>query len=149
MTSPSASTASRRMIFVNSSGWLALYNRNDPHHAAARALWEELRNQSVRLVITDYVLDQVYTALKVFGSLHAAQAIQQVMKNSQLVRLFMVDTVIFDRAWRVFVEDEQPQWTFTDCINFSVIQYLGITEVFTFDPSFAHPSIKVIPAAGA
>ncbi len=143
MTAPL--TPARRAIFVNSSGWLALYNRNDPHHPAARALWEQLHGQPVRFVTTDYVLDQVYTVLKVFGSLHSAQAVQAVVKNSQLVRLFMVDAVIFDRAWRVFVEDEQPQWTFTDCVNFSVIQYLGISEVFTFDPSFAHPSLTIIP----
>jgi predicted nucleic acid-binding protein len=140
-----ASSSSRGTIFVNSRGWLALYNNNDPNHAAARALWEELRNQPVRFISTDYVLDQVYTALKVFGSLHTAQAVQQLVKNSQLVRVFMVDSVIFDRAWRVFVEDEQPQWTFTDCVNFSVIQYLGINEVFTFDASFAHPSMSVVP----
>ena len=135
----------RRAIFINSSGWLALYNRNDPNHSAARALWDHLRTQPVRFVTTDYVLDQVYSALKVFGSLHAAQAVQQVVKGSQLVRLFMVDAVIFDRAWRVFVEDEKPEWTFTDCVNFSVIQYLGLTEVFTFDPSFAHPSLTILP----
>jgi predicted nucleic acid-binding protein len=135
----------RRMIFVNSSGWLALYNTKDPNHQAARQLWEHLRNQPVQLVITDYVVDQVYTALKVFGSLQPAQAFQQLLKNSHLVRFFMTDTVIFDRAWRVFVEDDQPQWTFTDCINFAVIQYLGISEVFTFDPNFTHPGLATIP----
>jgi predicted nucleic acid-binding protein len=143
MTAPL--TPARRAIFVNSSGWLALYNRNDPNHPAARALWEELRDLPVRFITTDYVLDQVYTVLKVFGSLQAAQAMHQLVSNSQLVRLFMVDAVIFDRAWRVFLEDEQPQWTFTDCINFSVIQYLGISEVVTFDPNFAHPSLTTIP----
>src|SRR5512144_624373 len=110
----------RRSIFVNASAWLALYNRNDPNHEAARQLWEHLRTQPVRLVLTDYVLDQVYTALKMFGSLHAAQAMHEMMRTSQVVRLFMTDTVIFDRAWRVFAEDDHPGWTFTDCINFAV-----------------------------
>lgn len=136
----------RRTIFVNSSGWLALYNTRDPNHEVATQLWEHLRSQPVRFVITDYVLDQVYSTLKVFGSLHAAQAMQQSIKNSQMVRLFMVDTVIFDRAWRVFVDDEHPQWTFTDCINFAVIQYLGISEVLTFDSNFSHPGLAIIPS---
>jgi predicted nucleic acid-binding protein len=143
MTSPAPST--RRTIFVNSSALLALYNNNDPNHPAARALWDQLRNQPVRFVITDYVLDQIYTALKVFGSLQAAQAVQQLVKSSQLVKVFMVDSVIFDRAWRLFVEDEQPHWTFTDCVNFAVIQYQGISEVFTFDDNFAHPSVTTVP----
>jgi predicted nucleic acid-binding protein len=57
----------------------------------------------------------------------------------------MTDSVIFDRAWEVFAADEQPQWTFTDCINYSVIQYLGISEVFTFDTLFTAPGIVSIP----
>lgn len=136
----------KRTIFVNSSGWLALYNSRDPNHEAAKQLWAYLRDQPVRFVITDYVIDQVYTALKMFGSLHAAQAFQDVLRNSQLVKFFMTDTVIFDRAWRVFVEDDHPQWTFTDCVNFAVIQYLGISEVFTFDANFSDPGLAIIPS---
>ena len=135
-----------RTIFVNSSGWLALYNPNDPHHEAAVRLWEDLRAQPVRFLTTDYVLDQVYTVLKVFGSLQAAQAFNQVITSSSLVRLFMTDSVIFDRAWKVFVNDEQPHWTFTDCINYAVIQYVGVTEVFTFDPGFSAPGMAVVPS---
>jgi uncharacterized protein len=136
----------KRTIFVNSSGWLALYNSRDPNHEAASQLWAYLRDQPVRFVITDYVIDQVYTALKMFGSLHAAQAFQAVLRNSQLVKFFMTDTVIFERAWRVFVEDDHPQWTFTDCVNFAVIQYLGISEVFTFDANFSDPGLAIIPS---
>jgi uncharacterized protein len=130
-----------RSIFVNTTGWLALYNPNDPNHAAIVHLWEDLRGQPVRFVCTDYVLDEVFTALKIFGSLHAAQAFNQLITNSELVRLFMTDSVIFDRAWEVFVDDAQPRWTFTDCINYSVIQYLGLTEVITFDPNFTAPGL--------
>ncbi|MDQ5824481.1 MAG: PIN domain-containing protein [Chloroflexota bacterium] len=138
-----------RLIFVNTSGWLALYNPNDPNHAAARALWDDLRNQPVRFVTTDYVLDQVFTAMKMFGSLDAAQAIYTVVNNTSLLRFFMTDSVIFERAWKVFVDDEHPQFTFTDCINYAVIQYLGADEVFTFDPSFTAPGLIRIPSSGA
>lgn len=134
-----------RYIFINTSGWLALYNPNDPSHEAAVALWNDLRGQSLRFVSTDYVMEQVYTALKVFGSLHAAQAVNTVVNTSALIRLFMTDSVIFDRAWKVFVEDEHPDWTFTDCVNYAVIQYLAVTEVFTFDPSFTAKDFTALP----
>ncbi len=136
-----------RSIFVNTSGWLALYNPNDRNHEAAKDLWEDLRERPIRLVTTDYVLDQTFTALKVFGSLHAAQAFNELVKNSMLIRLFMADSVIFDRAWNVFVDDEQSHWTFTDCINYAVVQYLGVSEVFTFDPGFSAPGMVTIPSA--
>ncbi len=133
---------------MNSSGWLALYNPDDPNHSAARALWDDLRNQPVRFVTTDYVLDQVFTAMKMFGSLDAAQALNTVINNTSLLRFFMTDSVIFERAWKVFVDDEHPQFTFTDCINYAVIQYLGADEVFTFDPNFSAPGLVILPARG-
>ena len=136
-----------RLIFVNTSGWLALYNPNDPNHPAARALWDDLRNQPVRFVTTDYVLDQVFTAMKMFGSLDAAQALYTVVNNTSLLRFFMTDSVIFERAWKVFVDDEHPQFTFTDCINYAVIQYLGADEVFTFDRNFTAPGLVVLPSS--
>ena len=135
----------RRYVFVNTSGWLALYDRNNPNHEAAKQLWDDLRNQPVRFATTDYVLDQMYTALKTFGSLQSAQAFHELVANSSLIRLFMVDSVIFDRAWDVFMDDEQPNWTFTDCINYAVIQYLGVSEVFTFDPTFTAPGLVIVP----
>ena len=107
-----------------------------------------LARYASRLVSTDYVMEQVYTALKVFGSLHAAQAVHELINNSALVRLFMVDSVIFERAWQVFVDDEHPRWTFTDCVNYSVIQYLGLSEVITFDPDFTAPDLAILPGQG-
>src|ERR1044072_4954901 len=136
-----------RSIFVNTSAWLALYNPRDSNHQAAAQLWEDLRNTKVRLVTTDYVMEQVYTAFKVFGSLHAAQAFHEVVTNSQVMRLFMTDSVIFDRAWKIFVDDEQPGWTFTDCVNYAVIQYLGVHEVMTFDPNFTAPGLMILPGS--
>jgi predicted nucleic acid-binding protein len=135
-----------RYIFVNTSAWLALYNPNDPNHNAAKEFWSDLREQPVRFVTTDYVMEQVYTALKVFGSLQTAQAFGQLLDSSNLMRPFMVDSVIFDRAWKVFLDDEHPEWTFTDCINFAVVQYLGLSEVFTFDPNFTAPGMQRMPS---
>ena len=135
----------QRSLFVNSSGWLALYNPNDPNHEAAVQLWNDLRSQPVRLVTTDYVLDQVYTAMKFLGSLQSAQAFNELVTRSSVIRLFMTDSVIFDRAWKIFVDDEQPQMTFTDCVNLAVMQYLGVSEVLTFDRNFTAPGLVVVP----
>lgn len=133
-----------RLIFVNSTAWLALYNPNDPNHEAARDLWRDLSSEPVRFITTDYVLDQVFTVMKSFGSLEAAEALNTVLMRTALLRLFMTDSVIFERAWKIFREDEHPQFTFTDCVNYAVIQYLGATEVFTFDRNFTAPGLTVL-----
>ncbi len=138
----------QRMIFVTSTAWLALYNPSDPNHEAASALWQDLSDETVRFVTTDYVMDQVFTVMKIFGSLDAARGLYTVITQTELLRFFMTDSVIFERAWKTFADDEHPQFTFTDCVNYAVIQYLGVPEVFTFDRNFTAPGLTVLPSSG-
>ena len=53
-----------RSIFVNTTGWLALYNPNDPNHDAVAQLWGDLRRapgEPARFVCTDLAAYQALT----------------------------------------------------------------------------------------
>ena len=67
------------------------------------------------------------------------------MENKAALLSAFEATRMLAGEWKVFVDDEQPQWTFTDCVNYAVIQYLGVTEVITFDPNFSAPGMTVLP----
>ena len=59
------------MIFVDTWAWLALSNRKDTHHELAKKEYEEIKAAGYRIVTSDYVLDEVISALfrnVVFGS---------------------------------------------------------------------------------
>jgi len=52
-----------KLVFVDTWAWLALANRNDSNHKRAVKEYKEIRREGYRLVTSDYVLDEVITAL--------------------------------------------------------------------------------------
>jgi predicted nucleic acid-binding protein len=51
-----------RQVFVDTSAWDALADSRDAHHELALLFRQEIADRA-QLVITDYVLDELYTLL--------------------------------------------------------------------------------------
>lgn len=128
------------LIFVDTWAWLALANRNDRYHEVARRGYEEIVKKGYRMVTTDYVLDEVMTAL--FKSVAFNKAVKFVealftaIKLDQIV-LERIDEKRFNAAWNLRkTYQDKPDISFTDLTSFVVMQELGITKVFTGDEHF-------------
>ena len=52
------------MIFVDTGAWIALLNRNDQHHQEAATVYKSLRQQRIRLLTINYVIDETITRLR-------------------------------------------------------------------------------------
>jgi predicted nucleic acid-binding protein len=50
-------------VFVDTWAWLALANRRDTNHEFAKACYAKLTTSGYKLVTSDYVLDELITAL--------------------------------------------------------------------------------------
>jgi len=98
-----------RQIFVDTSAWDAIADGGDPNHEVALLFRDEIAEQC-RLVVTNYILDELYTLSKEIAT----------------------------EAWIVFEQfNVDKQWSFTDCVSYVVMKQRGITEVFAFDDDFA------------
>jgi predicted nucleic acid-binding protein len=51
-----------KYIFVDTSAWDAIADRDDPHHDIAIAFKDEITTDC-RLLVTNYILDELYTLL--------------------------------------------------------------------------------------
>jgi len=63
-----------KYVFVDTWAWLALSNRKDVHHKPATKEYEDLNAAGYRMVTSDYVLDEMITAL--FRSVAFGSAVQ-------------------------------------------------------------------------
>jgi len=52
-----------KYIFLDAWAWLALSNRKDMHHELAKKWYGEMKAAGYKIVTSDYVLDEVITAL--------------------------------------------------------------------------------------
>ncbi len=120
-------------VFVDTGGWFAYFVRRDPDHAAATG-W--MRQNRQPLVTTDYVLDELFTLLKLRESHRVAVAAGAALLNQSVTHLEWVGEPDFRAAWEVFQQYSDKGWSFTDCTSRVVMQRLGVTHAFAFDRHF-------------
>lgn len=134
------SMASNKRIFVDTWAWLALSNRKDAHHEIAKKEYEEIKAAGYRIVTSDYVLDEVITALfrnVVFGrAVQFVESLFAAIKGNQ-IKLERITEARFKAAWLLRKKyQDKPDISFTDLTSFVLMQELRINKVFTGDSHF-------------
>lgn len=120
-------------VFVDTGGWFAYFVRRDPDHPAAVA-W--MRQNRQPLLTTDFVLDELFTLLKLRESHRVAVAAGIALLDQSVTHLEKIGEPDFRAAWEVFLQYNDKGWSFTDCTSRVVMQRLGITHAFAFDRHF-------------
>jgi len=128
------------MIFVNSGAWIALSDKSDQHHQQAKAVYERLKRERVRLLTTDYVVDGSATRLR-YDSGHA-QAVRfldiiETTERTGILRVAWTTPAVFQAAASLFRQHDTPVLSFTGCVSFVLCAQSRVAEVFAFDQHFA------------
>ena len=123
-------------IFMDTAGFLALWDAADAHHARAVRLQAELAHKRRRFLTTDYILDETATLLLVRHSHAAAVDFLQTAFASEFLQLQWVDSDRFHIASKLFAQHDDKEWSFTDCVSFVVMHELSIQDCFTTDHHF-------------
>ncbi|MBL7184386.1 MAG: type II toxin-antitoxin system VapC family toxin [Anaerolineae bacterium] len=129
-----------RQIFVDTSAWDAIADGGDPNHDVALLFRDEIAGQC-QLVVTNYILDELYTLLLMNVGYQRAVDFKgklDVLVEEGVLEVIWVSEDIATEAWAVFERfNVDKQWSFTDCVSYVVMKQRGITEVFAFDDDFA------------
>ena len=120
-------------VFVDTGAWFAYFVRRDPDHGAARD-WV-VNNQSP-LVTSDYILDGLFTLLKIRESHVVAVGAGRVLIEEKICQVIEVTSDDFTRAWAIFVQSSDKGWSFTDCTSKVIMDRLNISTAFSFDKHF-------------
>ena len=123
------------MVVINErlcGAWFAYFVRRDPDHNAARN-WVST-NESA-LVTSDYVLDELFTLLKIRESHRVAVAAGRVLIEEKICEFIKLTRIDFTRAWSI-VQFSDKGWSFTDCTSKAIMERLSITTSFSFDEHF-------------
>ena len=131
------------MIFVDTGAWFAAFVPNDVHHQLART-W--LESNSLPLLTTDYVLDELLTLLRIRGEQDRAFILGEQMLSESMVSLHLVSFDQIQRAFEIFRQFDDKEWSFTDCVSRVVMEDLKITTAFAFDHHFRQfGTVTVVP----
>ncbi|MEK7728385.1 MAG: PIN domain-containing protein [candidate division KSB1 bacterium] len=125
-----------KKVFADANGWIALNSKRDQFNGLAIKKNKELLQGGRRYLTTNFVLDEVYTGLLTRVGHFAAVDFGEKIRNAQTVQVIHITAEIEDKAWELFKQYSDKEFSFTDCTSFIVMRRFNLIEVFTNDHHF-------------
>lgn len=120
-------------IFVDTSAWYAMIDKNDRDHTAAVTKIQILDRP---LVTSNYILDEILTLLKSKLGSTLAVPFGQKLWDQEMSALIRITEEDEERAWGIFRHYNDKGFSFTDCTSFALMERLDMNTVFAFDDHF-------------
>lgn len=129
-------------VFVDTSAWLALFNRDDPDHATVD---QYVRDFDGRLVTSNFVFDETVTHCMRRGGHAAASRAGKLLRDSDVADLVRVTAEDEEAAWTLLMRRPDKRYSFTDCTSFVIMRRLGLRQVLSLDADFRREGFETAP----
>jgi len=123
-------------LFVDTSAWLALNNKNDQYHDEAVSKITKVRQQKIQLVTSEYVFNESVTIIRYRISHRAAVAFGDALISSNVASIEDITDEERLKAWVLFKKYRDKDLSFTDCTSFALMVKLKLQKAFSFDNHF-------------
>lgn len=131
-------------LFFDTSAFIALQDRSDGAHEAARRVYESLTFAD-RLFTSNYVVDETITRLRYTIGLPAALAFADAVLDGRLYRVLYVDEEVEAASLTFLKKYKDKRLSFTDATTISLVRENGLDAVFAFDEDFRKVGLRLLP----
>jgi len=123
-------------LFVDTTAWCGIYDKDDDYHAKASSFLKRLTSQPYLFITSDYIFAETITLIR--ARLNHAKAAQfgKWLLSAESVQMIEVTKAIRDGAWSLFLKYDDKDFSFADCTSFVIMKELGLTKAFAFDNHF-------------
>ncbi|MEW6103933.1 MAG: PIN domain-containing protein [bacterium] len=130
-------------IFVDTSAWLGLNDKNDQYHNEAKTKAEAIKKERIELLTSEYIVDESITLIRYRISHQASVSFGDSLLRSKIAIILDVKDKDRFEAWRMFKKYKDKELSFTDCTSFVLMNERGIKMAFTFDKHFRQLGFKI------
>ncbi|MCP4006549.1 MAG: PIN domain-containing protein, partial [bacterium] len=118
------------MIFVDTSFWVALRNRRDPHHTQAVGLLK--KHADSRLVTTNHLRGETWTFLRRRMGHSSAVDFLNAVDRSERVTVLRVEDDLEEEALAWLRRRDEREYSFVDSTSFAMMRSREITQALAF-----------------
>lgn len=138
-----APSARERRVFVDSSAYLALLDRDDEHHTESIKILHLLAAQRYRQFTSNVLVVEGHALILSTLGTAVGQAFLRGLEASSttVIRVRASDE---ERARDIVYRYTDKDFSLADAISFVVMERLQITRAFTFDRHFAQYGFTVV-----
>ncbi len=131
--------------FIDSSAFIAIYLNDDDFHDRAVSILAELREQKVKFLTSNFILDEIYTFLRARKNKNLAIKFSKILiDNVDIIKVVRISVKDEQEAFKFFKKINGKGVSFTDCTSFSVMRRYKVNKVFTFDDDFQKAGFDII-----
>jgi uncharacterized protein len=128
-------------VFVDTSAFYAILDRDDKHHAESARVWDALLGSEAILITTNYVVVETCALIQHRLGLKALRTFSADMLPVVDVRWISSPEHI--AAMQSLLTINRRRLSLVDCVSFLVMRAGGLSKVFAFDQHFAEQGFAV------
>ena len=129
-------------VFIDTWGWISLYNEREKRHEQVKDWYRNFRVQKGVVYTTDYILDETFTLLfrwtPINVAIEAVERINESIRKGYLI-LERITPDRFEKAKRLRLRyQDKPLISFTDLTSVVVMSEEEIEAILTEDIDFTY-----------
>jgi len=120
-------------MFVDTSGWLCLYHKDEPEHLKAVDFYENAKTR----ITTNYVLAEFIPLCQTRGlnRRKTLKFVETIIANP-LIEIVWIDENLHGQAFALLQKRLDKTYSLCDAVSFVVMRERGLTEALTTDKHF-------------
>ena len=132
-------------VFVDTSAWVALADKDDSNHKKAAAVYPSLLQNQKALMTSNLVIAETYILLlSDLGHRAAIHFLEKIKASPRIVRIYSNDDIERDGEEILKKYDDQD-FSYADAVSFVIMKRQKIRKAFCFDKHFATAGFESIP----
>jgi len=129
-------------IFIDTSAFYALLDRDDANNRKATKVWTNLLGTEDTLVTSNYILLEAFALMQSRLGLEAVRGFQEDILP--LIAIEFVSPEVHRSGTAALLSASGRSLSLVDCISFELMRSSGIKSVFTFDHHFKEQGFVVL-----
>lgn len=130
-------------VFLDTSFAIALSVESDANHQLALQIAATLESSPIKLVTTRAILLEIGNALSKQRYRTAAVKLLTALENDSTVEIAGISDELYRRGFALFQSRPDKDWGLIDCISFTDMTDLGLSEALTADKHFEQAGFKI------
>jgi predicted nucleic acid-binding protein len=130
-------------VFIDTSAFYALLDRDDANHARAKKVWVQLFGQDDALVTSNYVVIESSALIQHRLGVDALRSFYEDVLP--LVNVEWIDESLHRSGVSALLAAARRKLSLVDCLSFEIMRKEGIKTAFVFDPHFAEQGLSSVP----
>lgn len=136
---------SHENIFVDTSAWVALADRDNAYHKKAAAIYPSLLKTHKNLITSNLVIAEAYVLiLNELGHKASLNFLEGIKVSPRILKMYSNEETEAD-AEEILVKYSDQNFSYTDAVSFAIMKGQKMRKAFCFDKHFLTAGFENIP----